>query len=369
MAKKREVISACETVLPLLCPPHTQNRPLSALQLPEPSLQPYKHNVFFKLDQCALERPQNGSLHQETLIWKTIRAGLTHHYFGAIMNRIALTLMLIFAIAILLFSGIFVQSANSQFIGSVYISDDGSVVGTDTVQRDGNVYILTANISGGIQLQKSNIVIDGADYTVQGNGAGRGLDISNSVGEDPSRSIISNVTVKNLRIVNFGFGIATNGGGNHTFYNVYVANCSDACINLMACSYNNITFCTIESNSISMNYQANYNTVTKNNFLNAYVIVWLSGYETIDMNYWSDYNGTDSDGNGIGDTPYGHPSAILDNHPLMKPVTIPELPDETNNDGADKTKPFPTLLVVTVTATVGAVVGSGLLFYFRKRKH
>jgi hypothetical protein len=284
------------------------------------------------------------------------------------MNRIALTLMLIFAVASLLFGGIFVQSAKSQFLGSVCISDDGSIVGTDTIQQNGNIYTLTANILGGIQVQKSNIVIDGAGYTVQGNGAGRGLDLSNSVGEDPSRSIISNVTVKNLRIVNFGFGIATNGGGNNTFYNVYTANCSEACINLMACSYNNITFCTIENNTISMNYQANYNTITKSNFLNAYVIVWLSGYETIDMNYWSDYNGTDSDGDGIGDTPYGHHSALLDNHPLMKPVTIPELPDGTNSNGADKTEPFPTLLVVASTVTVGAVVGLGLLFYFKKRK-
>jgi parallel beta-helix repeat protein len=247
------------------------------------------------------------------------------------MNRKALTLMLLFAIASFLFCGIFVQSAKSQFLGSVYISDDGAVVGTDTIQRNGNIYTLTANISGGIQVQKSNIVIDGASYTVQGNGAGRGLDLSNSVGEDPARSTISNVTLKNLRIMDFGFGIATNGGGNYTFYNIYVANCGDACINLVACSNNTIKYCTIEGNSISMVYQANYNTVTKNNFLNSNVIVWLSGYETIDRNYWSDYNGTDADGDGIGDTPIGHPSAILDNHPFMKPVTISELSTETEN--------------------------------------
>ena len=196
------------------------------------------------------------------------------------MNRIALTLMLLFAVAGFLFCGLFVQSAKSQFLGNVQIASDGSVVGTTAIQRNGDIYTLTANISGGIHVQKSNIVIDGAGFTVQGNEAGRGIDLSNGVGEDSSRSIISNVTVKNLRIVNFGFGIATNGGGNNTFCSVYIANCSDACINLMACSYNNITFCTVEGNSISMNYQANYNTVTKNDFLNAYVIVWLSGYET-----------------------------------------------------------------------------------------
>ena len=81
------------------------------------------------------------------------------------------------------------------------------------------------------------------------------------------------------------------------------------------------------------------------------------------MNYWSDYNGTDSDGDGIGDTPYGHPSAILDNHPLMKPVTISELPDE-----ADKAEPFPTLLVVAVAVTVVTLIAVAAMDYHKKRK-
>jgi len=282
------------------------------------------------------------------------------------MKKTALTLTLISIFFIS--SAIEIQSADAQFLGDVYINPDGSIKGTDKIQRNENTYTLTGNISGGIQIQKSNIIIDGAGYTVEGNGAGRGFDLSNSVGGDPSRSTISNVTLKNLRIVNFGFGVATNGGGNHTFYNVYVSNCSDACINLVACSYNKITFCAIEGNSISMNYQANYNIVTKNNFLNAYVIVWLSGYETIDMNYWSGYNGVDSDGDGIGDTPYGYPSAIIDNHPLMKPVTSSELSDGTNNNGADKTECYPTLLIVAVTVTIMAVVGIELIVIFKKRK-
>lgn len=297
---------------------------------------------------------------------KTISLGSNIVLLVSSVKKFALRLVLLLVLCSFLVSIPEIRVAKAE--STIYIREDGSVEGADKIQRNGDMYTLTGNISGGIQVQKSNIVIDGAGYTVEGNGAGRGFDLSNSVGEDPSRSIISNVTLKNLRIVNFGFGVATNGGGNHTFYNVYVANCSDACINLMACSYNNITFCTIEGNTISMNYQANYNTVTKNNFLNTYVIVWLSGYETIDMNYWSDYNGTDSDGDGIGDTPYGHPSAILDNHPLMKPVTIPESSDETNNNGADKREPFPTLLVVAVTVTVVAVVVVGVLVYFKKRK-
>jgi parallel beta-helix repeat protein len=46
-------------------------------------------------------------------------------------------------------------------------------------------------------------------------------------------------------------------------------------------------------------------------------------------NYWSDYNGTDSNDDGIGDTPYIIDSNNQDNHPLMNPVIIPEFPSWT----------------------------------------
>lgn len=37
-------------------------------------------------------------------------------------------------------------------------------------------------------------------------------------------------------------------------------------------------------------------------------------------NYWDDYNGTDSDGDGIGDTPYYIDNNSVDDYPLMHPV-------------------------------------------------
>jgi hypothetical protein len=37
-------------------------------------------------------------------------------------------------------------------------------------------------------------------------------------------------------------------------------------------------------------------------------------------NYWSDYNGTDSNGDGIVDTPYIIDDKNVDHYPLMKPL-------------------------------------------------
>jgi len=64
-------------------------------------------------------------------------------------------------------------------------------------------------------------------------------------------------------------------------------------------------------------------------------------------NYWSNYNGTDDNGDGIGDSPHFVYENNQDNYPLMNPVdiaTIPEFPSWTP------------LLVTLVTVLFVAVV-------------
>jgi parallel beta-helix repeat protein len=238
------------------------------------------------------------------------------------------------------------QPVKSQFLGSVHINPDGSVTGTSNIQRNGNLYTLTGNISGGIQVQKSGIIIDGAGYAVQGNGTGRGIDLSNGHGEDPSRTPSSNVTVRNLRIVNFAPGIDNRQSNNNTFYGNYIANCDPGI--WVGGSGHTIMYNTIEDNvnGISITYAGGNNIIYKNNMINSDIMVWLSPQPTVDRNYWSDYttkypNAKEIGNTGIWDTPYdygGSGGTLLDYHPLVNPVNIsdfeippiPEVPDTTS---------------------------------------
>ena len=80
----------------------------------------------------------------------------------------------------------------------VYIKADGSVEGTDKIQRDGDVYTFTDNIiNKSIVVERDNIVLDGAGYTLQGTGDGHGIDLLGR----------SNITIKNMEIRAFFLGI------------------------------------------------------------------------------------------------------------------------------------------------------------------
>jgi len=108
---------------------------------------------------------------------------------------------------VLLLASTLAFSFNLQSVkasGTIYIRADGSIdPPTAPISTVDNVaYSLTSNITSdadGIVVERDNIVVDGAGYTVQGTGAdlSKGIDLSAT----------SNVTMRNIEIRAFYFGV------------------------------------------------------------------------------------------------------------------------------------------------------------------
>jgi len=85
--------------------------------------------------------------------------------------------------------------------GPIYIRPDGSIdPPTALIQRSGDTYILVGNVTSdtdAIVIERNNMTLDGACYMVQGAGSGAGVLISGR----------SNVTIKNMKINAFDYGI------------------------------------------------------------------------------------------------------------------------------------------------------------------
>lgn len=207
--------------------------------------------------------------------------------------------------------------------GTIYIHSDGSIEGTDFIQRNNNTYTFLNDISGNIVILKDFITIDGSGFTLKGSGdsSQTGINLAHR----------KNVTITNLIIIDYFTGIscrpATDTSTKITIWGNYIRNCGIG-IELLG-SYNNlIKYNTFKNNSIDigLNYVLGNNLITQNS-IESFVQVWVSDQPTIDMNYWTAYNGTDSDGDGIGDSAYYYYDILQDSHPLIDPVpVIPQFP-------------------------------------------
>jgi parallel beta-helix repeat protein len=281
----------------------------------------------------------------------------------------------------------FVQIQTARAVGTIYIRADGTVEpSTASINRKMDVYTLTADISASIVVEKSNVVIDGNGFVIQGDGNGCGFLL---IG-------IGRVVIRNTIIRGFDYGIYLDSASYTTVcFNEITTNDLDG-IGLRDSTNNRISWNnimannwfgigvyyssgnTFDGNNMTGNYDgidlydsannvllgnriaannhyglglyaSSSNLIFHNNFENnerqifteSSVNSWDNGYPN-GGNFWSDFAALDlfsgpyqnlSNADNISDTPYILAENNKDRYPLMKPFGEIRLAPDLNGDG------------------------------------
>jgi len=168
----------------------------------------------------------------------------------------------------------------------IYIKADGSIdpSGANITSSDNVTYAFTDNINGSIVVQRSNIIVDGNGHTLNGSGIqrsniivdgnGHTLNGSGSIMYGFNLTSLSNVTIRNLNVMGFGYGIYLQSSilniiseNNITFNegNIYLGNSSD----------NTITGNTITDGAEAIQlYASSNNTIAGNSMSDNNIGVW-----------------------------------------------------------------------------------------------
>jgi nitrous oxidase accessory protein len=289
-----------------------------------------------------------------------------------------------------------VEGAGLTFEDGVYVFS-GDIYGQIVIEKDGVIvdgsgYVLHGMNEGGIFLEnRSNVVLrnievvdapfgitilNGSNNEITESNCTINLEnsVNNTISGNERVSLLFTNSSKNIVMENnltdntrYGFKLQSTsnensifgnnitdsiGGiefhGNSSYNMVYENNIIDNTDGMM---FFNSANNSIYENLIAYNrlagvylYSASSNRFFRNDFVDNWEWqatsrfssnVWDNGSTG---NYWSNYNGTDADGDGIGDEPYLVPVYTLmgwgdlydaDNYPLMEPYIIPEFPTWT----------------------------------------
>jgi hypothetical protein len=110
-----------------------------------------------------------------------------------------------------------VQPVKAQSLAGIIINADGSVTpSSPAIQMAENTCIITANLNSSITVERGNIVVDGANHTLQGPGISQ-----NAIA---ITLMASNVTVENLHVTGWKAGVYGAFNNNTITNNVFAGN-------------------------------------------------------------------------------------------------------------------------------------------------
>jgi parallel beta-helix repeat protein len=227
---------------------------------------------------------------------------------------------------------------------TIYIRPNGAVDPTDVPisTLDNVTYTFTETIYDSIiVVQRSNIIIDGNGFVLQGAGSGEGFSLYG----------INNVTIRNTNIRGFDRGVCLFGSSSNIISDNNITGNKWLGIALYYSSNNTIIQNNLTANNdagIRIEYSSNWNTIVGNNiaankWLGIYIDSssnnsihhnnWVnnanqayiadSSYESANFwddgfegNFWNNYSGIDSNCDGINDTPLILDENNVDHYPL-----------------------------------------------------
>jgi len=180
------------------------------------------------------------------------------------------------------------QAGSDWWHGTITIKKDGSVNPADApIIVEGNIYTLTKNVKSdgnGIIILRDNIVVDGAGHTIEGS--------NTMFSNDVYLFTRTNITIKNLNIQNFHFGIGLDYSSYNTIANNNVGNNGVGIY--LRYSLHNLIYNNVFVNDVNVVVEGgvNYWSIEKTRGTN------IMGGSYIGGNYWSGFSDTCTDSDG-----------------------------------------------------------------------